>query len=72
MYRDDPTQCMPGDLVLAAKLEGWPEMTGRSVIAFQKFTGAQTRGRLVRKGKHIFDIGYEHIARCVYAHDREF
>lgn len=66
---------MPGDDVHKALVRSWPEMTGKSVVQFQKFTGVRTyHGRLVRRGKHIFHVpeGSDPMARCVYANEREF
>lgn len=74
MFRTTPTECMPGDDVHACRVADWPKMSGKSAIAFQRFTGVKRYpGPLVRKGKHIFAIPERgNLARCVYAHDREF
>lgn len=72
-FRTDPEKCMPGDDVHDALVKDWPEMSNKSAVAFQKFTGVRRYyGVLVRKGKHIFVRQGSDLARCVYAHEREF
>jgi hypothetical protein len=69
-----PEACQYRDLVDRAKVADWPHMTGKSVVAFQKFTGYRLRPGcyLVRKGNRIFEVGDSNLALCVYNNSREF
>lgn len=69
-----PEDCKNGDLIAKELVEDWPAMSDRSCIAFRRWTGIKLHvaSRLVRKGKHIFQITEAERARCVYCHDRQF
>lgn len=69
-----PEDCKNGDLIARELVTDWPEMAAKSVIEFRRWTGVKLlrASKLVRKGKHIFQISEAALARCVYCHDRQF
>jgi hypothetical protein len=69
-----PEDCKNGDLIHKELVADWPALSDKSAIAFRRWTGVKLHAasRLVRKGKHIFQITEAEMARCVYCHDRQF
>lgn len=69
-----PEECKPGQHIPRELVADWPALTKIEAVNFRRFTGLRLGpdSKLVRKGVHIFEVGAAAMARCQYAHSRDF